>query len=424
MSSTPVLGCIADDVTGATDLASLLNRKGANTIQYFGIPSRPLQGNADAIVIALKTRLIDPADAVRQSTAAFERLKEWGIRNFYFKYCSTFDSTADGNIGPVADALAGCSGSAQALFVPSFPQNQRTVYGGHLFVGSDLLHESGMQNHPTNPMTDSNLQRVLAQQSSRPVGLLDLQAVRAGVGDARLETLRGEGVEFIIADAIEDDDLRRIAELKLDHCLPTGGSAFGAALYHRLACQRNASMTTEPATRHLQARHDRPIAIFSGSCSGATQAQVEAYARQGSVFRIDLPAAARGANLAADAISWFQQRRNEPSVLFSTTTGPAEVKKIQAELGPARAAQQTEHLFRNIARSVVDDGVDSMIIAGGETSGAIVDELQIQAVRIGAEIAPGVPWTTTVSEPRLNLALKSGNFGGPDFFHDALELLK
>lgn len=414
-----ILGVIADDFTGATDVASMLVREGMRTVQVIGIPEGPAPADADAVVVALKSRTIPAADAVAQSLAALQWLRAAGARQIYFKYCSTFDSTPAGNIGPVAEALLDALGSPIAIACPAFPENGRTVFRGHLFVGDQLLSDSGMRDHPLTPMTDANLVRVLQAQSRGPVALLryDVIARGADAARARLMALAADGVRLAVADAITDDDLRVLGQACVDAALITAGSGVALGLPAAYAArgwlQRDAQAAALPAV-------GGHAAVLSGSCSAATNGQVRHWLASGRpAIRIDPRALAAGQPVAEQALAFARERLAAAPVLVYATAEPAEVKAVQAELGADRAGQLVEQAMAAIARALVDAGVRRLVVAGGETSGAVVQALHVHALRIGAPIDPGVPWTAALNRPLL-LALKSGNFGGTDFFTKAL----
>lgn len=434
-ASAPLLGCIADDFTGATDLAGMLVRAGMRTVQMIGVPARPLAmdvaenaGTAtgpDAIVVALKSRTTPAASAVAESLAALHWLQQAGCRQFLFKYCSTFDSTDAGNIGPVIDALMTALGCDFTIACPAFPENRRTVFQGHLFVGASLLSESGMQDHPLTPMRDPNLVRVLQRQTSRKVGLIDQASVAGGPDavSAAIARLRQESVGIAIADAICNADLVALGAACASLPLITGGSGIALGLPQNFA-QRNAPGQTPavalPATPGLRA-------IISGSCSQATQAQVAHWiAADGAAFAIDARRIAAGDDLVAEALAWATPLLAAGPVLVYATADAATVKSTQAALGADKAGALVEATLAAIARALVDRGVRQMLVAGGETSGAVVSALGIDGLRIGIQIDPGVPWTVSLgalASPQLSLALKSGNFGSVDFFSKAWKLL-
>jgi uncharacterized protein YgbK (DUF1537 family) len=417
-----ILGVIADDFTGATDVASMLVRAGMRTVQLIGVPERHgAAPQADAIVIALKTRTVPAAQAVRESLAALRWLQAAGMRQCYFKYCSTFDSTAEGNIGPVAEALLEALGSDFSIACPAFPENGRTIFRGHLFVDDLLLSDSGMRDHPLTPMRDASLVRLLQAQTRAGVGLIRYDTVAQGVGavQARIAALRSEGVVLAVADAIDNDDLRVLAAACADLPLLTAGSGLALGLPEVYASR--GWMRPDAQAAHLDPMTGG-AAVLAGSCSLATNAQVAQWQAAGRpALALDARALARGEPVAETALAWAGTRLPREAVLIFATTPAAELKAVQAELGAARAGALVEACLAQIARGLVDAGVQRLVVAGGETSGAVVQALGVGALRIGPAICPGVPWTQAEGRP-LWLALKSGNFGGPAFFDEALRM--
>jgi len=417
-----ILGVIADDFTGATDVASMLVRAGLRTVQVIGVP-RGSAPEADVLVVALKSRTIPASDAVRESLAALDWLKSAGARQFYFKYCSTFDSTPRGNIGPVAEALMEVLGSDFSIACPAFPENGRTVFHGHLFVGDQLLSDSGMRDHPLTPMTDANLVRVLQAQSRGRVGLVRREDVARGPEAirARFAQLRTDGVRLAVVDAIDNDDLIAIGAACADLPLVTAGSGVALGLppvyAQRGWVQPNAQAAQLPAVGGA-------AAVLSGSCSKATNAQVKHWLNGGRPgFRIDPRGLAAGEPSAEQALAWALPQLAERAVLIYATAEPDELHAIQAELGVERAGYLVEKCLARIAQGLVEAGVRRLVVAGGETSGAVVQALGVSLLRIGAAIDPGVPWTLAEGRTLL-MALKSGNFGSTDFFSKALALVR
>jgi uncharacterized protein YgbK (DUF1537 family) len=419
-----LLGCIADDFTGATDLASMLVQAGMRTVQTIGVPSDRLPARgADAVVVALKSRTIPAAQAVAQSLAALAWLRAEGARQFYFKYCSTFDSTEHGNIGPVADALLQALGADFTVVCPAFPANARTIYRGHLFVGDVLLSDSPMRHHPLTPMTDSNLVRVLARQTARKVGLVPFADVSEGPGRIRsaFERLRAGAVTYAVCDALTDADLLALGEACADLPLVTGGS--GAALglpqnfVRRGWLAHNATAGALPPV-------GGGAAVLAGSCSEATRRQVEAMAAKQRAVAIDPLCAGDAETIAARALAAAAADLDAGRVaLFYSSAEPQAVQVVQSRLGAEGAAALVEEVFARLAVALIERGVRRLVVAGGETSGAVVQALGVQALAIGPQIDPGVPWTLSVGAPGVALALKSGNFGGEDFFHKALAMM-
>lgn len=420
-----LLGCIADDFTGGTDLAGMLVKHGMRTVQMIGVPSGPLPTDIDAVVIALKSRTNPVGEAVAESLAALRYLQGEGCRQFYFKYCSTFDSTPRGNIGPVAEALMDALGVDFTIACPAFPANQRTIYKGYLFVGDVPLNESGMRDHPLTPMTDANLVRVLQSQTQRPVGLVDYVAVSQGaqaIAD-RFAALRAGGCGFAVVDAVTDDDLVELGAACADLPLVTAGSGLAVGLPQNF--RRHGLLGGDVAADSLPATGGLR-AVIAGSCSIATQGQVAAMRERHPSFNIAPAELARGADVAGQALDWARRHIAEGPVLIYATAPPEEVKAAQAELGTEAAGALVENALAAIARGLVELGVGRLIVAGGETSGAVVKALGVKGLRIGPEIDPGVPWTAALQEREqqpLALALKSGNFGTPDFFLKAWERL-
>lgn len=414
-----ILGVIADDFTGATDVASMLVRAGMPTVQVLGVPEGPLP-RAEAVVIALKTRTIPAADAVAQSLQALAALQGAGARQIYFKYCSTFDSTAEGNIGPVTDALMRALGTDFTIACPAFPENGRTVFRGHLFVGDELLSDSGMKQHPLTPMTDANLVRVLQAQTAQRVGLLRYDTLRTDAPSA-LAQLSADGVHIAVADAIDNSDLLALGEACAELPLITAGS--GVALGLPPAYQRRGWWAPSDSAANLTAVQG-PGAVLSGSCSQATNAQVARWIADGrSAIALDPLALHRGEQSAEALLAQALPLLPHGPVLLYATAEPERVKAVQAALGVAAAGALVEATLAALARGLVAAGVRRLVVAGGETSGAVVQALNVPQLRIGAPICPGVPWTEAAlpdaGEP-MWLALKSGNFGGVDFFADAL----
>ncbi|MDR5825495.1 3-oxo-tetronate kinase [Caballeronia sp. LZ043] len=421
-----LLGCIADDFTGATDLANMLVRGGMRTVQTIGVPEAGARIQADALVVALKSRTIDAKEAVRQSLDALAWLRAQGCTQFFFKYCSTFDSTDRGNIGPVADALLDALGDDFTIACPAFPENGRTLFRGHLFVGDVLLSESGMEHHPLTPMTDPNLVRVLQRQTQSKVGLLRYDTIAQGADAvrARIAGLRQEGVRLAIADAVSDADLYTLGEACRDLALITGGSGVALGLPRNFgAANRLAHAEQAAALPSIEGK----AVVLAGSASKATNAQVAAWRASRPSFRVDPLALARGEPVVDQAVAFAREHfgKNE-TVLIYATSSPDEVKAVQSQLGVEQAGQLVEAALAGIARRLRDEGVRKFVVAGGETSGAVVQALDVRSLRIGPQIDPGVPATQSIGtqgDDALGLALKSGNFGTADFFEKALRAL-
>ncbi|WP_420347940.1 3-oxo-tetronate kinase [Pelagibius sp.] len=419
-----LLGCIADDLTGATDLALMLVRGGMRTIQVIGVPDDPGSlPQADAIVVALKSRTIPAEDAVAQSLASAEALLAAGARQFFFKYCSTFDSTDRGNIGPVTEALMERLDCPFTLACPAFPATGRTVYLGHLFVGDVLLSDSPLKDHPLTPMRDPNLVSVLGRQTACEVGLVPFDVVDRGAADVAeaFREIAEAGTAIAIVDAVSDRHLHTIGEAAADLRLITGGSGIAIGLPENF---RRRGMIASPDPVDGFAPPKGRAAVLAGSCSAATREQVaQAQAAGMAAFRIDPQDLASGQTGVAEILAWAAGQGGEQPLLVYSTASPEAVRGVQERLGREAAGALVEKALAAVACGLVDQGVRRLIVAGGETSGAVVQALGVQVLEIGPEIDPGVPWTVAAGAPPLALALKSGNFGAPDFFVKAWGLL-
>ena len=415
-----LLGCIADDFTGASDLANNLVRAGMRVVQTIGVPTSSLSAEADAVVVALKSRTIAPQEAIVQSLAALAWLQSQGASQIYFKYCSTFDSTAQGNIGPVTDALMDALGTNFTIATPAFPDNKRTVFKGYLFAGDTLLNESGMQNHPLTPMTDANLVRVLQAQTRHAVGLVDYSAVALGAVAVtqRINELKAAGVGIAIVDAISNDDLMRLGPSLKGMPLVTAGSGVAIGLPQNFGIAPSEQSSVLPQACGLQA-------VVSGSCSLATNAQVLALISTGRpALAIDPMRIARGIDVVAEALAWAAPLLQSGPVLIYSTAESSAIKAVQRQLGVEEAGALVERTLAAIASGLVALGVRQLIVAGGETSGACVQALGINQMQIGPQIAPGVPWCYAFcGSAAIHITLKSGNFGGSDFFNEAFKML-
>ena len=418
-----LLGIIADDFTGATDIAGMLVKGGMRTVQTIGVPAPDMAlDDVDGIVVALKSRTIAPDDAVAQSLDALKALQARGCRQLFFKYCSTFDSTDRGNIGPVADALLERLDAPFTIFCPAFPANGRAIFLGYLFVGPVLLSESSMRDHPLTPMTDASLVRVLQRQTRHKVGLIALRTVQAGANTIReeIEVLKASGVRHAIVDAGTDADLMTIGEAASGLALVTGGSGVAMGLPANF---RRAGLLREGAADRLP-KADGRAAIIAGSCSAATLGQIATYRDGGgAALELDTQAICEGKDVAKQALDWAG--RQAGTALLYASAPPERVKAVQSRYGVEASSKRIESTMASIAKGLVSDGVRRLVVAGGETSGAVVQALGARALRIGPEIDPGVPWTatTTGSGATIALALKSGNFGAADFFSKAFAKL-
>ncbi len=411
-----LLGCIGDDFTGSSDLANTLAKAGMRAAQYVGTPNRPAAASVEAGVVALKSRSIPAADAVRLSLDALEWLRAQGCRQYFFKYCSTFDSTDEGNIGPVAEALASALGAEKVVFCPAFPATGRTVVHGHLFVGDKLLSESGMENHPLTPMTDPDLRRVLARQSKRSVGFAPYDVVASGPEAlaARLSAESGAGRDFIVVDALSEKDLTAIGAAAAGLKLVTGGSGVAMGLpenFRRLGLIGGA--------RGVWRGESGRAAALCGSCSTMSLRQIAAHKAMHAAYELDAGAVVEG-RLDADTVAgWVMDQDGAPLVYSSAN--PEGVRAVQERYGREAAAAKLEAFFAELARRLVAGGVRRLIAAGGETSGAVVEGLGLSELEIGPEIDPGVP--AMRAGEALVVTLKSGNFGAEDFFQKAADRL-
>ena len=415
-----LLGCIADDFTGATDLASTLVRGGMRTVQLIGVPTGPAP-DADAVVIALKSRTTPSGDAVRDSLAALRWLQQAGCRQVFQKYCSTFDSTDEGNIGPVGDALIAALGCGFALVCPAFPANKRSVFQGHLFVGSALLNESGMEHHPLTPMRDANLVRVLSRQTEGTVGLVPFATVARGADAIRraMNALKESGTRYAVIDAVTEADLLAIGTAATGQALVTGGSGVAMGLPDNF---RTAGLLHESGDVSALPAVSGHSAVLAGSCSRATLFQIGAARDRVPTLELDPLATPNAASLAQQALDWAEGKLGDAPIVIAASGSPERVSALQQALGRDTAGALVEQALATIAAGLVDRGVRRMVVAGGETSGAVVSRLGVQRLRIGAEIDPGVPWTYAEGTgPAMRLALKSGNFGGRDFFTAAFD---
>jgi uncharacterized protein YgbK (DUF1537 family) len=424
---TLALGCIADDYTGASDLANTLTRCGLRTVQTIGVPSDDLKlPEVDAVVVSLKSRSIEASQAVEKSRAAEKWMRGRGASHVLFKICSTFDSTDAGNIGPVMDALRADSGDAIVLVTPAFPETGRTVYQGNLFVGSVPLNESPLKDHPLNPMHDSNLVRVLARQSKSRVGLVDLAVIARGPEAVRahLAELVKKGFGAAIVDAVFERDLETIGMVALDHRVSVGASGVGLGLARALVA--SGRVKANAATAISDKRVGGPAACLAGSCSQATLQQIARAEQAMPVLHLDPEKVVAGKDETQQALGWARERLSKGPVLIASSSTPDQVSALQARHGRDAAGHAIEQAMADIAEGLVKSGVRRLVVAGGETSGAVVDRLGIPGFLVGPEIAAGVPVLRAVGakDGEMLLALKSGNFGEPEFFSDALKLMK
>ena len=420
---TVLLGAIADDFTGATDLANTLVKAGMPTIQTFGIPGPDFDpGSAAAIIVALKSRSNPVGEAVSESLDALEWLKSLGTKQYFFKYCSTFDSTTEGNIGPVADALLEQLEESFSIACPAFPTNGRTIYKGHLFVGDLLLSDSSMKDHPLTPMTDANLVRFLGRQTKHEVGLVAFEDVAAGPDaiNERYNDLVAEGKKYAIVDAVNDENLYAIGAASKELKLITGGSGVALGLPENF--RKSGDLQVDDGCYEWQATGR--AAVLSGSCSAMTRSQVAAVRELWPNYTLDAIALSEDKQSVLDSVfSWIDTLDADKPFLIYSSADPAEVSAIQQKLGRERAGLLVEEAMAVIAKELVQRGIGRLVVAGGETSGAVVKSLGIEGIQIGGEIDPGVPWCKAMGSGELSLALKSGNFGTEDFFEKAFKVL-
>jgi len=410
-----ILGAIGDDFTGSSDLGLMLASGGMQTVQYVGVPTHPSDSTVDAGIVALKSRSLPVQDAVRLSIDAYRWLKAQGCQQFLFKYCSTFDSTPQGNIGPVIDALLDEMGTDSPVIVcPAFPATGRTIFQGHLFVNDRLLSESGMENHPLTPMKDPDIRRVLASQTKHSVGHLPVQTIRLGDAKSAMDKLANAGTQLIVCDAIDGQDLIALANAAKNYPLITGGSGIAIGL--------PALYGKKPNEVELWRGESGPVLCISGSCSTTTLAQIQYHESSGAASRaLDIEQAVAGTLDIDDLIHWASAQKTVP--LIYSSAKPEQVATLQKRYGADKVAAELEHAFGQLASAAFEKGFKRIVSAGGETSGAVVEALAAHSLEIGPMIDPGVP-ALRVSGKELTIALKSGNFGAPNFFTKAARLLK
>ncbi len=417
-----LLGCIGDDFTGSSDLANTLAKQGMRVVQYSGVPESRAADYVEAGVVALKSRSIAPGDAIDQSLAALDWLRKQGCTQFFFKYCSTFDSTPEGNIGPVAEALAHELNANRVIVCPAFPGTGRSVYQGHLFVNDRLLNESGMENHPLTPMTDADLRRWLVPQTSFSVGHVSAGDVLAGATSIKqaLQREHDSGARMIVVDALRDEDLMQIGEAADELPLITGGS--GVALGLPANFRHRGQLADSGSGWRGESG---AVAALCGSCSNATRAQIAHHRESGQpMHELSVTGVLNSDVTALQLADWVQQQwRQVPESipLVYSSADPAAVAKIQQAHGREQTAHALESLFAELSRQLVAAGARRLLVAGGETSGAVVEGLKLADLEIGPEIDPGVPALRAGAQ--LVIALKSGNFGSVDFFGKAADVL-
>ena len=417
------LGCIADDFTGATDLANMLVKGGLKTIQLLGTPGKSdVVPSVDAVIIALKTRTIPVEEAIEQSLRALNWLKSAGAEKFFFKYCSTFDSTDDGNIGPVIDALMADLETPFTIACPAFPETERTIFKGHLFVGDKLLSDSPMKYHPLTPMTDSNLVSTLSRQTSQKVGLVQYTDILGGPSEIRkaFDQLRKEDVAIAITDVLNDEHLYFLGEAVKDFKLITGGSGIALGLPSQLKSRKNHK---EKIAAHKLPKVLGKELILSGSCSEMTLAQVNEFSKRYRTLKLNPIELAESNSSLNNAVDWVIQAKGKEPILVYASAPPDAVNEAQKRLGRDLASSIVENALAKIASAAVQNGFRRIVVAGGETAGAVVSNLGIKGIMIGEQIDPGVPTTVSIGNPTIGLVLKSGNFGSVNFFEKALKVM-
>lgn len=414
---TMKIGVIADDFTGATDIASFLVLNGLKTVQMCGVTPDLPAPDAEAVVISHKSRSCPVDEAIAETQASLQWLLKHDCKQIYFKYCSTFDSSKEGNIGPVADALMETLGENFTIFSPALPVNGRTVYKGYLFVGDVLLEESGMRNHPITPMTDSSLVRLVEMQSKGKCGVVTLETIRKGAAavKAKILELKEQGYSYAILDAVDESDLVVQGEALADMRLVTGGSGLAIGLARKVAAPGSDSKQAQS----LGYPQGKQAVVFSGSCSVMTNKQVAFYQQQAACKVVDVDALMAAPDLkafVADYVKFYQEHaQDENAPLIYATANPDDLGRIQKQYGVAASSHAVENFFAELSKELYASGVRRFIIAGGETSSIVTKSLEVAGFYIGPAIAPGVPWVRSINND-ISLTLKSGNFGQEDFF--------
>ena len=408
------IGAVADDFTGATDLATTLRRRGmtaAVVIEDQPVDAENLAG-LDAVVVALKSRTAPVDVAVADSLDALERVIGWGAERVYFKYCSTFDSTDSGNIGPVLDAFRDRLGVDRTIVVPAFPANGRTVENGLLSVNGELLENSSMRHHPLTPMTKSRLSEILAPQTDATITEIPLATVRSGAESLRA-AIAAAPAGYLVVDATADDDLRTIALASSDLRLISGGAGLAIGL--------ESPATSAPDDfPHFTGRR----LVVCGSASATTRAQIADAATRHPTRKVDVDEAVTDPSGEVRAIvDWVRSLgADEVPVVYSV----GELGDVLPGEAGVVAAAAVERVLSAVVAALVSDGtVDRVIVAGGETSGAVVKALGVALLTIGPALAPGVCWSAAQTDAARDVALvlKSGNFGAVDLFSSAWEVL-
>ena len=417
------LGIIADDFTGATDIAGFLVKNGLHTIQLNGVPHGQYKVEADAVVISLKSRSCPVDEAIRDSLAALNWLQDNDCQQFFFKYCSTFDSTSKGNIGPVTDALLAALGENFTVICPALPVNGRTIYNGYLFVNEVPLNESGMRNHPVTPMHDANLMRVMQSQAKGLAGNIAYPIIEKGEAAIReaLDKLKNSGIQYAVLDALNDSHIKSLGAAVSDMKLVTGGSGLADGMAAAWSDLQGDAKLAEKQGWPIEAK----TVVISGSCSQMTNAQVAAYKTQAPFYALDIDVLMKNVDYPVEVASWVNDHANhEWAPLVYATMNADDLKAVQDKYGAQKSSEAIEHFFAQLVKILAKDGFCKFIVAGGETSGSVTTALDIKGFAIGPQIAPGVPWVKSIADTKddakpMSLALKSGNFGSVNFFLDA-----
>lgn len=417
----PIFGVIADDLTGGMETAAMLVALGVDC----GFVTRPALvkdfAATPAIVVAQKTRVIPAADAVRRSEEAARALLAAGARQLFFKYCATFDSTDEGNIGPVADALLAVTGQTHTAFCPTSAELARSVYNGHLFVGTQLVSESPKRFDPLTPMTDPDIVRVLQRQSKFKVGLVTHGLVRgdASALRAHVDSLVAQGIRHLIVDAIYKEDLDAIAGLTVDWKVMTGNAPI--TQHFPPIWRRRGWLDGAPPKRTLPAVQS-PGVVLAGSCADRTLEQLAAFEQARPVHRIDMASADGVEPLIAEALEWAGRHLDSGPVAIATSAPPDQVRAAQDRHGRDGAAKLAEDILGGLAIALHEKDVRRFMVAGGETSGTVVERLGIDRLRIGAYQGPGIARATTKEDGEtIALSLKSGKLGPVGMFLPTLE---
>ncbi len=417
------LGILADDLTGGMMVASLLEREGVECPLVSSVEGlADLSPTATAVVVARKIRLIDAADAAEEARQTISALQDIGCSRFYYKYCATFDSTEKGNIGPVGEAMMEACGAQHALFCPAFPEYTVTIFQGRMFLGSTPLGESFKQNDPVTPMTNSNLVEVLQAQSTRKVGLVSHALLRRGKDAVEAELAKPGAPELYIADAADDDDLVRIVDFALDWPLTTGADALPVFLARGWQ-QRNSRLSKSQPRTILPASPGKE-AFVAGSCAGATLSQVDYFEKSHPVFRIDLLEAADDPDYVAKILRWAETQIDSGPIAVASSADLDELKRTQSALGRSGAAELADRVLGEVAIGLHKLGVRKFVVAGGETSGQVINSLGIRKVEVSSFDELGGGYCHQGGDDPISFVLKAGALGKEDFCDTALARMR